>query len=96
MTWVASQVVLRDPKLKDEFVPIVHQGVDFLANVMWDKQDGRIFLGTRRRREDRSAVHRWQESLWRGFLHLWRGGGVPGYGRSKGPGTGEERISVGR
>ena len=45
MTWVASQVVLRDPKLKDEFVPIVHQGVDFLANVMWDKQDGGFFWG---------------------------------------------------
>ena len=26
MTWVASQVVLRDPKLKAEFLPIVQQG----------------------------------------------------------------------
>ena len=45
MTWVASQVVLREPKLKDEFVPIVHQGVDFLQNVMWDKEDGGFFWG---------------------------------------------------
>jgi mannobiose 2-epimerase len=45
MTWVASQVVLREPKLKDEFVPIVHQGVVFLQNVMWDKQDGGFFWG---------------------------------------------------
>src|SRR3954468_5182640 len=30
MTWVASQVVLREPKMKDQFVPIVGQGVDFL------------------------------------------------------------------
>ena len=45
MTWVASQVVLREPKLKDEFVPIVHQGVDFLENAMWDKQDGGFFWG---------------------------------------------------
>jgi mannobiose 2-epimerase len=43
MTWVASQVVLRDPKLKDEFLPIVHQGVDYLQNVMWDKQNGGFF-----------------------------------------------------
>src|SRR6202051_3917285 len=29
MTWVAAQVVLREPALKDEFMPIVHHGVDF-------------------------------------------------------------------
>jgi cellobiose epimerase len=45
MTWVASQVVLREPKLKEEFVPIVHQGVEFLQNVMWDKEDGGFFWG---------------------------------------------------
>jgi mannobiose 2-epimerase len=45
MTWVASQVVLREPKLKDEFVPIVHQGVEFLRNVMWDKENGGFFWG---------------------------------------------------
>ena len=45
MTWVAAQVVLREPSMKDEFVPIVHHGVDFLANVMWDKQDGGFFWG---------------------------------------------------
>lgn len=45
MTWVASQVVMREPKLKDEFLPIVHHGVDYLDNVMWDKQDGGFFWG---------------------------------------------------
>src|SRR6266568_4992727 len=45
MTWVASQVVLREPKMKDQFVPIVRQGVDFLQNVLWDKQDGGFFWG---------------------------------------------------
>lgn len=45
MTWVASQVVLRDPKRKEEFLPIVHQGLDYLENVMWDKQDGGFFWG---------------------------------------------------
>ena len=43
MTWVASQVILRDPKRKEEFLPIVRQGVDFLQNVMWDKQDGGFY-----------------------------------------------------
>jgi mannobiose 2-epimerase len=45
MTWVASQVVLRNPKRKEEFLPIVHQGLDYLENVMWDKQDGGFFWG---------------------------------------------------
>jgi mannobiose 2-epimerase len=45
MTWVASQVVLREPKLKEEFLPFVHQGVDFLDNVMWDKPDGGFYWG---------------------------------------------------
>jgi mannobiose 2-epimerase len=45
MTWVASQVVMREPKLKEQFLPIVHHGVDFLQNVMWDKQDGGFFWG---------------------------------------------------
>lgn len=45
MTWVAAQVVLRQPAMKESFVPIVRHGVDFLANVMWDKRDGGFFWG---------------------------------------------------
>lgn len=45
MTWVAAQVVLREPSAKDEFKPFVRHGVDFLANVMWDKQNGGFFWG---------------------------------------------------
>jgi len=45
MTWVVSQVVLREPALKDQFLPIVHHGLDFLNDVMWDKQDGGFFWG---------------------------------------------------
>ncbi len=45
MTWVAAQVVLREPAMKGEFEPIVRHGVDFLANVMWDKKDGGFFWG---------------------------------------------------
>jgi mannobiose 2-epimerase len=45
MTWVAAQVVMRDPKLKAEFLPIVRQGAEYLENVMWDKRDGGFFWG---------------------------------------------------
>jgi mannobiose 2-epimerase len=45
MTWVAAQVVLREPKRKNDFIPIVHHGVEYLANVMWDKQYGGFFWG---------------------------------------------------
>ncbi|HEY1578048.1 MAG TPA: AGE family epimerase/isomerase [Terracidiphilus sp.] len=45
MTWVASQTVMREPTFKDRFTPIVHHGVDYLASVMWDKQDGGFFWG---------------------------------------------------
>ena len=45
MTWVAAQVVMREPQRKQKFVPIVRHGVEYLANVMWDKQDGGFFWG---------------------------------------------------
>lgn len=45
MTWVASQVVLREPGKKAEFLPYVQQGLDYLENTMWDKQDGGFFWG---------------------------------------------------
>jgi mannobiose 2-epimerase len=43
MTWLASQVVLRDPKRKAEFLPIVRHGVSYIENAMWDKQEGGFF-----------------------------------------------------
>lgn len=45
MTWVAAQVMLREPQRKQEFAPIVRHGVEFLNNVMWDKQDGGFYWG---------------------------------------------------
>jgi mannobiose 2-epimerase len=45
MTWVASQVMLREPSKTDQFAPLVRQGVDFLNNVLWDKQYGGFFWG---------------------------------------------------
>jgi mannobiose 2-epimerase len=45
MTWIAAQIVMRRPELKAEYLPIVQHGVDFLSNVMWDKQYGGFFWG---------------------------------------------------
>jgi len=45
MTWISAQVVMRRPELKDQFAPYVHHGVDFLTNVLWDKQYGGFFMG---------------------------------------------------
>ncbi len=45
MTWIAAQIVMRRPDLKDQYLPIVQHGVEFLSNVMWDKQYGGFFWG---------------------------------------------------
>ncbi len=45
MTWVAAQVVLRRPVLSEQYLPYVHHGADYIANVLWDKQDGGFFWG---------------------------------------------------
>lgn len=45
MTWVAAQVVLRRPSLREQYLPYVRHGADYLANVLWDKRDGGFFWG---------------------------------------------------
>jgi cellobiose epimerase len=45
MTWIASQIVMRRPDLKKQYLPIVQHGVDFLSNVLWDKKYGGFFWG---------------------------------------------------
>lgn len=45
MTWIAAQIVMRRPDLKEQYLPIVKHGVDFLSNVLWDKQYGGFFWG---------------------------------------------------
>jgi len=45
MTWVAAQAMMREPKLKDEYLPYVQQGVSFLENTMWDKKYGGFYWG---------------------------------------------------
>ena len=38
MTWMAAQIVMKRPDLKDQFLPVISHGMDYLQNVMWDKQ----------------------------------------------------------
>jgi len=45
MTWVAAQVAIHHPELKDQFLPIAEHGVDYLNNVLWDKKFGGFFWG---------------------------------------------------
>ena len=45
MTWIAAQIVMRRPDLKQQYLPIVQHGVDFLSNVLWDKQYGGFYWG---------------------------------------------------
>jgi mannobiose 2-epimerase len=45
MTWIAAQVAVRRPELKDQYLPIVHHGVDYLNHVLWDKQYGGFYWG---------------------------------------------------
>ncbi len=45
MTWISAEVVMRRPELRDQYLPYVRHGVDYLKNVMWDKQYGGFFWG---------------------------------------------------
>jgi cellobiose epimerase len=46
MTWVAAEVAMRRPDLKRQYLPIAEHGVEFLSNVLWDKQNGGFFWGS--------------------------------------------------
>jgi mannobiose 2-epimerase len=45
MTWVAAQLVRRRPDLKSQFLPVIEHGLQYLRDVMWDKQYGGFFWG---------------------------------------------------
>ena len=45
MTWIASEMALRRPETKDQFLPIAEHGLQFLNDVLWDKQYGGFFWG---------------------------------------------------
>jgi mannobiose 2-epimerase len=45
MTWIAAQVALRRPDLREQFLPYARHGLAFLADVLWDKEQGGFFWG---------------------------------------------------
>lgn len=45
MTWIAAQVAMRRPELKDKFLPIAEHGVQYLNDTLWDKQYGGFYWG---------------------------------------------------
>ncbi len=45
MTWVAAQVVLSRPAQREQYLPYVRHGADYLRDVLWDKQEGGFFWG---------------------------------------------------
>jgi mannobiose 2-epimerase len=45
MTWISSQMVVRRTETKDRFLPVAQHGLQFLNDVLWDKQYGGFFWG---------------------------------------------------
>jgi mannobiose 2-epimerase len=45
MTWISSQIVMHRPDLKDQYLPYVKHGVNYLNDVLWDKQYGGFYWG---------------------------------------------------
>lgn len=45
MTWISSQIVLRRPELKQQFLPYVTHGIDYLTGTLWDKEKGGFYWG---------------------------------------------------
>jgi mannobiose 2-epimerase len=45
MTWIAAQVAMRRPDLREQFLPYARHGVEFLDTVLWDKERGGFFWG---------------------------------------------------
>jgi mannobiose 2-epimerase len=44
-TWVAAQVSMRRPDLREQFLPIARHGLDYLDGVMWDREAGGFYWG---------------------------------------------------
>src|SRR5206468_11777761 len=52
MTWIASQMVVRRPETRERFLPVAQHGLQFLNDVLWDKQYGGFFWGV----DDQGAI----------------------------------------
>ena len=45
MTWVAAQVAMRRPDLREQYLPIARHGLAYLNDVMWDREAGGFYWG---------------------------------------------------
>ena len=45
MVWVAAQVVMKRPELREKYRPIVEHGFKYLSEVLWDKDHGGFYWG---------------------------------------------------
>lgn len=45
MTWVAAEIAMHHPELKDQFLPVAEHGIAYLNDVLWDKKFGGFFWG---------------------------------------------------
>ena len=45
MVWVAAQVMMKRPELREKYKPIVAHGFKFLSEILWDKQHGGFYWG---------------------------------------------------
>jgi cellobiose epimerase len=45
MTWISSQIVQRRPALKEQYLPYVKHGIDYLTGTLWDKEKGGFYWG---------------------------------------------------
>ena len=45
MTWIAAQVAVRRPEIRDQFLPYVRHGLQYLSTVLWDKEYGGFYWG---------------------------------------------------
>lgn len=52
MTWIASEIAVERPQLREQFLPIARHGLEFLEDVLWDKQEGGFFWGV----DDRGQI----------------------------------------
>ncbi len=45
MTWIAAQVAMRRPELKERFLPIAQHGLKYMNDTLWDKEHGGFYWG---------------------------------------------------
>jgi mannobiose 2-epimerase len=45
MVWVAAQIMLHRPDLKEQYRPVVEHGLKYLSDVLWDQKYGGFFWG---------------------------------------------------